>query len=207
MGGLVGKFWNSFGLTATFAIMVSLLVAFTLTPMLAARIFGARAPTLEQRRRPRPREGRHLPHAWSAATRGCWAGVCVTGGWPCSSAILILGFGLVPAHPLQARVRGGRRHERVRGRGGGPAGLLARALRRSGGPDGGGDPEDPRGHDPLLHGGSARSGPVQRGGHLDLRRPEAVSASARGARRTSSRRCGSAWPRFPGCGRAPSRST
>jgi HAE1 family hydrophobic/amphiphilic exporter-1 len=47
MGGLVGKFWNSFGLTATFAIMVSLLVAFTLTPMLAARIFGAYAPTLE----------------------------------------------------------------------------------------------------------------------------------------------------------------
>jgi len=42
MGGLVGKFWNSFGLTATFAIMVSLLVAFTLTPMLAARIFVAR---------------------------------------------------------------------------------------------------------------------------------------------------------------------
>jgi HAE1 family hydrophobic/amphiphilic exporter-1 len=41
MGGLVGKFWNSFGLTATFAIMVSLVVAFTLTPMLAARIFQA----------------------------------------------------------------------------------------------------------------------------------------------------------------------
>jgi HAE1 family hydrophobic/amphiphilic exporter-1 len=39
MGGLVGKFWNSFGLTATFAIMVSLVVAFTLTPMLGARIF------------------------------------------------------------------------------------------------------------------------------------------------------------------------
>src|SRR5215475_6571109 len=43
MGGLVGKFWNSFGLTATFAIMVSLLVAFTLTPMLSARIFAAQA--------------------------------------------------------------------------------------------------------------------------------------------------------------------
>jgi HAE1 family hydrophobic/amphiphilic exporter-1 len=43
MGGLVGKFWNSFGLTATFAIMVSLLMAFTLTPMLAARIFAADA--------------------------------------------------------------------------------------------------------------------------------------------------------------------
>ncbi len=38
MGGLVGRFWNSFGLTATFAIMVSLLVAFTLTPMLSARM-------------------------------------------------------------------------------------------------------------------------------------------------------------------------
>jgi HAE1 family hydrophobic/amphiphilic exporter-1 len=43
MGGLVGKFWNSFGLTATFAIMVSLVVAFTLTPMLAARILAQRA--------------------------------------------------------------------------------------------------------------------------------------------------------------------
>ncbi|MBI4591608.1 MAG: efflux RND transporter permease subunit [Candidatus Rokubacteria bacterium] len=42
MGGLVGKFWNSFGLTATFAILVSLVVAFTLTPMLAARILAAR---------------------------------------------------------------------------------------------------------------------------------------------------------------------
>src|SRR5262245_22709249 len=42
MGGLVGKFWNSFGLTATFAIMVSLVVAFTLTPMLAARILAQR---------------------------------------------------------------------------------------------------------------------------------------------------------------------
>ncbi len=37
MGGLVGRFWRSFGLTATFAIMVSLFVAFTLTPMLASR--------------------------------------------------------------------------------------------------------------------------------------------------------------------------
>ncbi len=37
MGGLVGRFWQSFGLTATFAIMVSLLVAFTLTPMLSSR--------------------------------------------------------------------------------------------------------------------------------------------------------------------------
>ncbi|TAN61638.1 efflux RND transporter permease subunit [bacterium] len=38
MSGLVGRFWKSFGLTATFAIMISLLVAFTLTPMLSSRI-------------------------------------------------------------------------------------------------------------------------------------------------------------------------
>jgi HAE1 family hydrophobic/amphiphilic exporter-1 len=47
MGGLVGRFWNSFGLTATFAIMVSLLVAFTLTPMLAARLIRAKDPVHE----------------------------------------------------------------------------------------------------------------------------------------------------------------
>jgi len=43
MGGLVGRFWNSFGLTATFAILVSLLVAFTLTPMLSARMLKPEA--------------------------------------------------------------------------------------------------------------------------------------------------------------------
>jgi len=55
MGGLVGKFWNSFGLTATFAILVSLLVAFTLTPMIAARIL-APAPDVTE-----PAGGRHAP--------------------------------------------------------------------------------------------------------------------------------------------------
>src|SRR4051812_34074831 len=37
MGGIVGRFMKSFGLTMAFAIMVSLLVSFTLTPMLSAR--------------------------------------------------------------------------------------------------------------------------------------------------------------------------
>ncbi|MEJ7617819.1 MAG: efflux RND transporter permease subunit [Pyrinomonadaceae bacterium] len=37
MGGIVGRFMSSFGLTAAFAVIVSLLVSFTLTPMLAAR--------------------------------------------------------------------------------------------------------------------------------------------------------------------------
>ncbi len=37
MGGIVGRFMRSFGFTMSFAIAVSLLVSFTLTPMLSAR--------------------------------------------------------------------------------------------------------------------------------------------------------------------------
>jgi HAE1 family hydrophobic/amphiphilic exporter-1 len=37
MDGRVGRFWRSFGITTAFAIMVSLFVALTLTPMLCAR--------------------------------------------------------------------------------------------------------------------------------------------------------------------------
>src|SRR5687768_1696519 len=38
MQGIVGKFMSSFGLTASFAVGISLLVSFSLTPMLAARL-------------------------------------------------------------------------------------------------------------------------------------------------------------------------
>ncbi len=38
MQGIVGKFMSSFGLTASFAVGVSLIVSFTMTPMLAARL-------------------------------------------------------------------------------------------------------------------------------------------------------------------------
>ncbi len=38
MKGIVGRFMSSFGFTSSFAIAVSLLVSFTLTPMLAARM-------------------------------------------------------------------------------------------------------------------------------------------------------------------------
>ncbi len=41
MGGIVGRFMASFGLTAAFAIFVSLIVSFTLTPMLSARFIKA----------------------------------------------------------------------------------------------------------------------------------------------------------------------
>jgi HAE1 family hydrophobic/amphiphilic exporter-1 len=57
MGGIVGRFMSSFGLTAAFAIAVSLLVSFTLTPMLAARLIkrsdDAKERPLERATEPR----------------------------------------------------------------------------------------------------------------------------------------------------------
>jgi HAE1 family hydrophobic/amphiphilic exporter-1 len=44
MGGIVGRFMSSFGLTASFAVAVSLIVSFTLTPMLAARFIKRKQP-------------------------------------------------------------------------------------------------------------------------------------------------------------------
>ncbi len=41
MGGIVGRFMSSFGFTSAFAIAVSLLVSFTLTPMLCSRYIKA----------------------------------------------------------------------------------------------------------------------------------------------------------------------
>jgi len=39
MGGVVGQFFRSFGLTVAFTVLFSLLVSFTLTPMLASRLY------------------------------------------------------------------------------------------------------------------------------------------------------------------------
>jgi HAE1 family hydrophobic/amphiphilic exporter-1 len=44
MGGLVGRFMSSFGFTSAFAIAVSLLVSFTLTPMLCSRFIKRPEP-------------------------------------------------------------------------------------------------------------------------------------------------------------------
>ncbi len=44
MGGIVGRFMSSFGFTSAFAIAVSLLVSFTLTPMLSSRFIKPPKP-------------------------------------------------------------------------------------------------------------------------------------------------------------------
>ncbi len=51
MSGIVGRFLYSFGLTMAFAIAVSMIVAFSLTPMMAARILPPPPPEGEHRRR------------------------------------------------------------------------------------------------------------------------------------------------------------
>ncbi len=51
MSGIVGRFMYSFGLTMAFAILVSMIVAFSLTPMMAARILPLPAPEGQERRR------------------------------------------------------------------------------------------------------------------------------------------------------------
>jgi len=51
MSGIIGRFLYSFGLTMAFAIGVSMLVAFSLTPMMAARMLPPPPPEGEHRRR------------------------------------------------------------------------------------------------------------------------------------------------------------
>ena len=62
MGGIVGRFMTSFGFTMSFAILVSLLVSFTLTPMLAAR-------WIKMRPRHETADGREVPEQSSKDAR------------------------------------------------------------------------------------------------------------------------------------------
>jgi hydrophobic/amphiphilic exporter-1 (mainly G- bacteria), HAE1 family len=77
MGGIVGRFMKSFGLTMSFAILVSMLVSFTLTPMLSARWIkakdakDAKARGSKDNRFFRPiDDGYKRLLAWSLAHRG-----------------------------------------------------------------------------------------------------------------------------------------
>jgi hydrophobic/amphiphilic exporter-1 (mainly G- bacteria), HAE1 family len=53
MSGIIGRFFQSFGLTMAFAIAVSMFVSFSLTPMLCARMLAPPVEEGEERRRPR----------------------------------------------------------------------------------------------------------------------------------------------------------
>ena len=75
MGGIVGRFMSSFGLTSSFAIAVSLLVSFTLTPMLAARLIKRKEDSLPASTGSTPSEG-DAPALLVNESRG----VAATGG-------------------------------------------------------------------------------------------------------------------------------
>ena len=90
MGGIVGRFMTSFGFTMSFAILVSLLVSFTLTPMLAARWIKMRprhetadGREVDEHTSKDARFFRPLDHGytailkWSLAHRAAVAGIAV----------------------------------------------------------------------------------------------------------------------------------
>ena len=90
MGGIVGRFMTSFGFTMSFAILVSLLVSFTLTPMLSARWIKMKPRRLDSEGRPIEEhsskdsrifsalDGRYASMlSWSLAHRGIVAGIAV----------------------------------------------------------------------------------------------------------------------------------
>ena len=72
MSGMVGRFMQSFGLTMAFAVLVSLFVSFTLTPMMSALLAEAaaerRAPRLEAQ--PAVRAARSRLHAHARVVDG-----------------------------------------------------------------------------------------------------------------------------------------
>jgi len=69
MGGIVGRFMNSFGITMACAIAVSLLVSFTLTPMMSSRWLKALPPKQVDPEAPAEAEGLHHPGDPDAASR------------------------------------------------------------------------------------------------------------------------------------------
>jgi hydrophobic/amphiphilic exporter-1 (mainly G- bacteria), HAE1 family len=82
MGGIVGRFMKSFGLTMSFAIMVSLLVSFTLTPMLSARWIKSKKEKNDKSSREgrffRPIDVRYTRAlTWALSHRGVVAGLAV----------------------------------------------------------------------------------------------------------------------------------
>jgi hydrophobic/amphiphilic exporter-1 (mainly G- bacteria), HAE1 family len=79
MGGVVGRFLFSFGMTMAFSILVSLVVAFTLTPLLASRWLTERdaAPHRSGRVFTAIENGYARLLRWSMAHRAIVAGACV----------------------------------------------------------------------------------------------------------------------------------
>ena len=110
MKGITGQFFRQFGLTITVAVLISLFVAFTLDPMLSARLARARAcPARRARaawRSPRIRAAfdADRPPATRARSTGC----CATAWSPLAGAALLFLASLGVGGGLGTRVHAAR---------------------------------------------------------------------------------------------------
>ena len=104
MGGIIGRFMSSFGFTAAFAIAVSLLVSFTLTPMLSSRFIKIK-PRAEGEA-PRTSKDAKFFHfldlfytrmlEWAMAHRKTMVAICVVVSLATIPLLKIVGKSFVP---------------------------------------------------------------------------------------------------------------
>ena len=112
MGGIVGRFFSSFGLTVAFAVAMSLFVSFTLTPMLCSRFLKLEPAEAGHAK---SEVGLLLPDRSTAATAGSSAVRCGS-----SSLVVLLTILVDRQHRADRQDHGpvadpARRPERVRG--------------------------------------------------------------------------------------------
>ena len=126
MGGIVGRFFSSFGLTVAFAVVMSLFVSFTLTPMLCSRFLKLEPTEAGHGHQPKSKSG----FIWRLIDGGY--GWCLRGALRFKFLVVVL---TVAGHRQHGADRQGdgaladsaRRSERVRGHRHHPRGLQPRA--------------------------------------------------------------------------------
>ncbi len=105
MGGIVGRFFSSFGLTVAFAVAMSLFVSFTLTPMLCSRFLKLEPGEPGAGHQPRSKSGfiyRFLDGSYGWVLRGAlrfkFLVVLLTFGVICSTVPIgkVMGMSLIP---------------------------------------------------------------------------------------------------------------
>ncbi len=116
MGGIVGRFMSSFGFTASFAIAVSLLVSFTLTPMLTSR-FVKVLPKHEGEKKKGSKDSRFFRYIdthytrmleWSMAHRKSMVAISVVVVLSSIPLFMLVGKNFIPADDrseFQASIR------------------------------------------------------------------------------------------------------
>ena len=96
MRGLIGRFFFQFGLTVAFSVLVSVIISFTLTPMLCSRLLRKeqkQGPIFQAFENAFKRLEKTYSRYLDLALRHRWATVCVAG------LIFLFGLALVPFVP------------------------------------------------------------------------------------------------------------